>query len=172
MRKEIRLGNVNFEVVKVGASTIGGEREITITYEEGLDWEAVLKASIKAFRNMDSDWLRPDDEVKFKIDDNHDAIVGKDWITIRSAERVWSMQITYSEIDDIMLEFSAPFSRIHVHVEPESHAERIHRPESRSFGKVREFHVGMRMKKIHCIPYPVIVDELPEIPAGINVYGP
>ena len=114
-QKFIRLGNVNFDVVKVGASTIGGEREITITYEEGLDWEAVLKASIKAFRNMDSDWLRPDDEVKFKIDDNHDAIVGKDWITIRSAERVWSMQITYSEIDDIMLEFSDMLERMDAH---------------------------------------------------------
>lgn len=115
MRKEIRLGNVNFEVVKVGASTIGGEREITITYEERLGWGNVLKESVEASRKMDSDWLRTDDEVKFKIDDNHDAIVGKDWIVIKSDKRVWGMQTTYSEIDEIMREFSDMLERMDAH---------------------------------------------------------
>lgn len=55
----------------------------------------VLKECVEAFkRYTDSDWLKDDDEVKLKIDDKHDAIVGKDWIVIRSDKRVWRMQTT------------------------------------------------------------------------------
>ena len=111
MRKEIRLSNLELKVKEIGKSTTGGEREITVE----LGWENVLKASIKAFRNMDSDWLRPDDEIRFKLDDEYDMIVGKDWISIKTEKRLWSMQTTYSEIDDIMREFSDMLERMDAH---------------------------------------------------------
>lgn len=111
MRKEIRLSNLELKVKEIGKSTTGGEREITVE----LGWENVLKASIKAFRNMDSDWLRPDDEIRFKIDDEYDMIVGKDWISIKTEKRLWSMQTTYSEIDDIMREFYDMLERMDAH---------------------------------------------------------
>lgn len=108
----MRLHEMKLEVKKVEISSNGHGKEITVCYGKDVDWKEVLEECVKAFKLMDSDCLKKNDEIRFKIDDNHDAIVGKDWIVIQSDKRVWGMQTTYSEIDEIMREFSDMLERM------------------------------------------------------------
>ena len=108
----MRLHEMKLKVEKVEISSNGHGKEITVCYEKEFGWKEVLKDCVKSFKLMNSDCLKKDDEIRFKIDDNHDAIVGKDWIVIQSDKRVWGMQTTYSEIDEIMREFSDMLERM------------------------------------------------------------
>lgn len=68
----------------------------------------ILRNAIQAFREANDgtniDTVTERDEIMFKYDDIHDLTVGKDWITVMSGKRKWTMQSTFYTTNECVSE--------------------------------------------------------------------
>ncbi len=68
----------------------------------------VLVNAVQAFneagREVNTSSVTEHDEITFQYDDIHDLTVGKDWITVMSGKRKWTMQSTFYTTNECVSE--------------------------------------------------------------------
>lgn len=104
-KNTIRLNSLELQITNMEVN--GAGNKITVDcghYGVHMVLVNVVQAFNEAGREENTGSITEHDEITFQYDDVHDVTVGKDWITVMSGKRKWSMQTTFYKPEECVSE--------------------------------------------------------------------